>query len=105
MVFKEIDISEFEKLEDVERKRGIVNWEEVMKSLSGKVFMFSDIKELVKKKYKKVLRYSEWSDVFDRFSVRDDFVCISKLRMVGNRVRRLFYVKYIGSESEGEESE
>ena len=78
-----------------EERRGIVDWNAVFKELSGKAVLFEDVKKLVKKQYGKVLSCSEWEDEAERMSFKEGIVVLSKKRRIGNRVRRLWYIKVV----------
>lgn len=84
-----------EEEEKDESRRGIVDWNAVFKELSGKAVLFEDVKRLVKKQYGKVLSYSEWKDEAERMSLKEGVLVLSRKRRIGNRVRRLWYIKVV----------
>ena len=77
------------------RKEGIVDWNAVFKELSGKVVLFEDVKKLVKERYGKVLSYSEWEDKAERMSLKEGVLVLSRKRRIGNRLRRIWYIKVL----------
>ena len=78
-----------------EERSGIVDWNAVFKELSGKVVLFEDVKKLVKEQYGKVLSSSEWEDQAERISLKGRVLVLSRKRRIGNRLRRLWYIKVI----------